>query len=48
MVFVNENNTFFTIDKKELPSELRFDMSKKIEVTNIPDSAKIKYFMVGW
>lgn len=48
VVFVNENNTFFTIDKSELPSELRFDMSKKIEAIQIPDSAKIKYFMVGW
>ncbi len=48
VVFVNENNTFFTIDKKELPAELRFDTSKKIEAIQIPDSAKIKYFMVGW
>ncbi|WP_034061807.1 hypothetical protein [Lacinutrix jangbogonensis] len=48
VVFVNENNTFFTIDKEELPGELRFDMSKKIEAANIPDTAKIKYFMVGW
>ncbi|WP_290698855.1 hypothetical protein [Lacinutrix sp.] len=48
VIFVNENNTFFTISKDELPSELRFDMSKKIEATNIPDTAKIKYFMVGW
>jgi len=48
IVFVNENNTFFTISKEELPGELRFDMSKKIEAVNIPDTAKIKYFMVGW
>jgi hypothetical protein len=48
VVIVNENNTYFTISKEELPSELRFDMSKKIEAINIPDTAKIKYFMVGW
>lgn len=48
VILVNENNTFFTISKEELPGELRFDMSKKIEATNIPDTAKIKYFMVGW
>jgi len=48
IIFVNENNTFFTISKQELPGELRFDMSKKIEAANIPDTAKIKYFMVGW
>ncbi|WP_452222846.1 hypothetical protein [Lacinutrix chionoecetis] len=48
VIFVNENNTFFTISKDDLPGELRFDISKKIEEANIPDTAKIKYFMVGW
>lgn len=48
VVFVNENNTYFTIDKQELPSNLRFDMSKTIEAIQIPDSAKIKFFMIGW
>lgn len=48
VVFVNENNTFYTFDKKDLPAELRLDMSKKIEATDIPDATKIKYFMVGW
>jgi len=48
VIFVNENNTFFTISKEELPSELRLDMSKKVEAANIPETAKIKYFMVGW
>ena len=48
VIIINENNTYFTIDKEELPSELRFDMTKKIEAINIPDTAKIKYFMVGW
>lgn len=48
VVFINENNTFYTFDKKDLPAELRLDMSKKIEATDIPDATKIKYFMVGW
>ena len=48
VVFVNGINGFFSIDKKELPAELRFDMNKKIEAINIPDTAKIKYFMIGW
>ena len=48
VVFVDEINGFFTIDKKELPSELRLDMNKNIEALNIPDTAKIKYFMIGW
>ena len=48
VVFVNNINGFFTIDKMELPAELRFDMSKDIESIHIPDQAKIKYFMIGW
>ena len=48
VVFVNEINGFFTIDKMELPSELRMDVNKKIEAIQIPDNAKIKHFMIGW
>lgn len=48
VVFINENNTYYTIDKKELPAELRFDVSKKIEAIQIPDTAKIKFFMLDW
>ena len=48
VVFVNDINAFFTIDKKYLPGELRIDTSTKIEAINIPDNAKIKHFMIGW
>jgi hypothetical protein len=48
VVFVDDINASFSIDKKELPSELRFDMSLQIEKTQIPDQAKIKYFFVYW
>ena len=48
MIFVDEINAFFTIDKKQLPGELRFDTSAKIEAIHIPDEATIKYFMIGW
>ena len=48
VVFVNDINAFFTIDKKELPAELQFDASAKIEAIQIPGQAKIKYFMIGW
>jgi hypothetical protein len=47
-VNVNEINAYFTIDKKELPANLRFDMKLTIEASQIPDDAKIKYFMVNW
>ncbi|MCX7552000.1 hypothetical protein [Xanthomarina sp. F2636L] len=48
VVFVNEINAFFTIAKSELPGELQFDTSAKIEAVQIPGKAKIKYFMIGW
>lgn len=47
-VNVNEINAYFTIDKKELPANLRFDMKMVIEASQIPDDAKIKYFMINW
>ena len=48
VISVNEINGSFTIDKKELPANLRFDMTLKIEAVQIPDHAKIKYFMIHW
>lgn len=48
VVFVDEINASFTIDKKELPANLRFDMTLTIEKIQIPDKAKIKYFFVYW
>ena len=48
VVAVDDINASFTIDKKELPANLRFDMNLKFEATHIPDEAKIKYFFVSW
>lgn len=48
VVGVDEINAAFTIDKKELPANLRFDMELKFEPTHIPDDAKIKYFFINW
>lgn len=48
VVFINSIDAFITIDKKELPAELQFDLNAKIEAVQIPDKAKIKYFMIGW
>jgi len=48
IVSVNEINTYFTIDKKELPANMRFDMNLKIEAIQIPELAKIKNFYVYW
>lgn len=48
VISVNEINASFTIDKKELPANLRYDMSINIEAVQIPDHAKIKFFMLHW
>lgn len=48
VVFIDDINGYITIDKKELPSELRFDTDTKIEATHIPNDAKFKHFMIGW
>lgn len=48
VVSVNEINAFFSIDKNDLPAELRFDTNLKIEAIQIPDKAKIKGFFLQW
>lgn len=48
VVFIDELNLYLTIDKKELPDELRYDTNTKIRPSQIPDDAKIKYFMISW
>ena len=48
LISVNDLNASFSIDKKELPANLRFDMDLKVEETHIPDNAKIKYFFINW
>lgn len=46
VVFPKGSNLYFTIDKQELPDNLRF--STTIEAVQIPDEAKVKYLMLGW
>lgn len=48
VVFLEASDVFLTIDKKELPENLRYNPSVKIEASQIPDDARFKYFMVGW
>jgi len=47
VIFPKESNLYFTIDKTELPYNLRFNQPN-IEAVQIPDNAKIKYLMIGW
>ena len=47
MVFLEDSNVYLIIDKLQLPENLRYDPSAVIEISQIPDTAKFKYFMVG-
>ena len=48
IILLKDTDLYFTIDKKELPSNLRYASNKNIEAVQIPDKAKIKYLMIGW
>ena len=48
VVLIKNSDLYFTIDKEELPSSLRYVSSVNIEAVQIPDDAKIKYMMLGW
>ena len=48
LIITVAGNEYFTIDKKELPEDLRYDMNLTIEAIQIPDGAKIKHFMINW
>ncbi|ADV47914.1 hypothetical protein I2486_03030 [Cellulophaga sp. E16_2] len=48
VILLKDTGLYFTIDKQELPSSLRYDSSANIEEVQIPDGAKIKYMMLAW
>ena len=48
VILLKDNDMYFTIDKKELPANLRYNTKTNIETVQIPNTAKIKYFMIGW
>ncbi|MRI02272.1 hypothetical protein GH721_17135 [Kriegella sp. EG-1] len=48
LILLKDSDAYFTIDKEELPSSLRYATSTNIEAVQIPDEAKIKYLMIGW
>ncbi|MBZ9620302.1 hypothetical protein [Psychroflexus lacisalsi] len=43
---INEIGAYIVIDKKHLPSKLKFDSEIKIEANQIPDEAPFKYFWI--
>jgi len=48
VIFLEDCDFFINIDKKELPENLRYNPNFVIEAVNIPDEAKIKYFILSW
>ena len=48
IISVDEINAYFTLSKMELPEEMRYDMTQKIEAISIPETAKIKDFYIQW
>jgi hypothetical protein len=48
IVFLKDSDIWVTIDKKQLPEEIRYNFNAKVEATQIPDEATFKYFMIGW
>ncbi|KAA1247172.1 hypothetical protein [Aquimarina sp. RZ0] len=48
VLFVDSIQASLTIDKKELAADLKFNTDTKIEASQIPDSAKIKHFLISW
>ena len=47
IIFIENSDVYFTIDKEELPASLRYDTSINIEDVEIQDNSKINYLMVG-
>jgi hypothetical protein len=48
VLFLEDSDVYLTIDKKQLPEDLRYNPNIEIEANQIPNEATIKYFMVGW
>ena len=48
VVFLEDSDIFITINKNQLPENLRYNPNATIEASQIPDEATFKYFMIGW
>jgi hypothetical protein len=48
VVWIDDQNFYFTIDKEKLPTEVKFDITTPIEKTMIPDSAVPEYVFISW
>ncbi|WP_213520462.1 hypothetical protein [Nonlabens sp.] len=48
VVWVNDENFYFSISKDYLPADVKFDISASIEITMIPAEAIPQYMFVSW
>ena len=48
IISINSANLYFTIDKNQLPSNLRYNSNIKIDKAHIPDNAMINDLYLQW
>ncbi|MFT6096388.1 MAG: hypothetical protein ACJAXY_000136 [Nonlabens sp.] len=48
VIWVNDENFYFSISKDKLPTDVKFDINASIEKTMIPDDTKPQYLFVSW
>ena len=48
IISINSVNLYFTIDKNQLPSNLRYNSNIEIDKAQIPDNAKINNLYLEW
>lgn len=48
VIFLDEIDSYITIDKKYIKGDARYNTDIPIEPSQIPDDAKIKHFWIGW
>lgn len=48
VIWVDDENFYFTISKDGLPTDVKFDISTSIEKTMIPADTKPQYLFVSW
>lgn len=48
VISLKDTDVYITINKDVLSDDLKNQFGAKVEVTDIPENAKIKFLMVGW
>ncbi|UOB16425.1 hypothetical protein [Abyssalbus ytuae] len=47
-VLIDELSARLTLDKKQLPADLLYNLNIQVDTTQIPDSTKIRQFVIEW